>query len=153
MFSMVRGGFRRIAILGGSALLVAFTDRDLAEVLKDLAERGSVIRLYRDREQFDAEQAHSHRGDPSTTDLLRGVPNVHIRVKGGAGRDLMHQKDYCVDCSNGAGLLRDGSANWSIGAERYQDNSVWFTSGRRETDTYERKFDQMWERPSNLLVQ
>jgi phosphatidylserine/phosphatidylglycerophosphate/cardiolipin synthase-like enzyme len=133
--------------------MYAFTDRALASVLKELAEKGSVIRLYRDKEQFETEQAHSHRGHPSTTDLLRGVANVHIRVKGGAGRDLMHQKGYCIDCSGGSGLLRDGSANWSVGAERYQDNSIWFTSDPRQTDEYERKFDQMWARPSNLVVQ
>ncbi len=133
--------------------MYAFTDRELASVLKELGEKGSVVRLYRDKEQFETEQAHSHRGHPSTTDLLQGVANVDIRVKGGAGRDLMHQKDYCIDCSPGAGLLRDGSANWSVGAERFQDNSVWFTSDPRETDTYERKFDQMWTRSSNLVVQ
>lgn len=133
--------------------MYAFTDRELAAVLKELAEKGSVIRLYRDQEQFETEQAHSHRGHPSTTDLLHGVANVQIRVKGGISRDLMHQKDYCIDCSNEAGLLRDGSANWSVGAECYQDNSVWFTSNPRETDTYERKFNQMWTRSSNLVVQ
>ena len=133
--------------------MYAFTDRELASLLRELAEKGSVVRLYRDKEQFETEQAHSHHGHTSTTDLLRGVANVHIRVKGGAGRDLMHQKAYCVDCSQGAGLLRDGSANWSVGAERFQDNSVWFTSDPRETDTYERKFNQMWTRSSNLIVQ
>ncbi len=133
--------------------MYAFTDRELAGVLKELAEKGSVVRLYRDKEQFETEQSRSHRGHPSTSDLLRGVASIHIRVKGGAVRDLMHQKDYCIDCFNDSGLLRDGSANWSLGSERYQDNSVWFTTDPRETDTYERKFDQMWTRPSNLVVQ
>lgn len=133
--------------------MYAFTDRALAGVLRELAERGSVIRLYRDKEQFASEQAHSHRGHPSTTDLLHGVANIHIRVKGGAARDLMHQKDYCIDCSEGSGLLREGSANWSLGAERYQDNSVWFTSDPRQTRLYERKFEEMWTRSSNFVEQ
>lgn len=133
--------------------MYAFTDRELAQVLKQLADRGSVIRLYRDQEQFESEQAHSHRGHPSTTDLLRGVANVHIRVKGGLAKDLMHQKDYCVDCADHAGTLREGSANWSIGAERFQDNALWFTSESKELDAFERKFEEMWNRPSNRIVQ
>jgi hypothetical protein len=133
--------------------MYAFTDRELAEVLRQLAEGRIAIRLYRDKEQFESEQAHSHVGHLSTTDLLRGAANIHIRVKGGLTRDLMHQKDYCIDCFHGAGLLREGSANWSIGAERYQDNSLWFTADPRETELFERKFDEMWNRPSNLVIQ
>lgn len=133
--------------------MYSFTDRQLARVLKDVAQHGSVIRLYRDKEQFESERTHSRRGHPSTTDLLKGIANVHIRVKGGAARDLMHQKDYCVDCSQNAGLLREGSANWSLGAEKYQDNSIWFTSDRRQIALYEHKFEEMWARSSNLIVQ
>jgi PLD-like domain len=133
--------------------MYAFTDRELAQVVKQLAEHGPVIRIYRDQEQFKSEQAHSRRGYPSTTDLLRGVANVHIRVKGGLAKELMHQKDYCIDCANHAGTLREGSANWSIGAERFQDNALWFTSEPGELDAFERKFDEMWNRPSNRIVQ
>jgi hypothetical protein len=133
--------------------MYAFTDRELAQVLMELAAHGPVIRIYRDQEQFESEQAHSHRGHPSTTDLLRGVANVHIRVKGGLAKDLMHQKDYCIDCADRAGTLREGSANWSIGAERFQDNALWFTSEPKELDAFERKFDEMWSRPSNRIVQ
>jgi phosphatidylserine/phosphatidylglycerophosphate/cardiolipin synthase-like enzyme len=133
--------------------MYAFTDRELAQVLKQLAAHGPVIRIYRDQEQFESEQAHSPRGHPSTTDLLLGVANVHIRVKGGLAKELMHQKDYCIDCANHAGTLREGSANWSVGAERFQDNAVWFTSDPRELDAFERKFQEMWNRASNRIVQ
>ena len=133
--------------------MYAFPDRELAQVLKQLAAHGSVIRLYRDQGQLESEQVHSHGGHPSTTDLLRCMANVHIRVKGGLAKDLMHQKDYCIDCVDHAGTLREGSANWSLGAERFQDNALWFTSDPRETEIYERKFEEMWNRPSNRIVQ
>lgn len=131
--------------------MYAFTDRELAQVLQELAGRGTVIRLYRDQEQFASEQA---RGGPSSpANLLRKVPQIHIRVKGDALRDFMHQKDYCMDCGEGSGVLREGSANWSVGAERFQDNSLWFTSDPREIKVFERKFEEMWDRPSNRIVQ
>ena len=133
--------------------MYAFTDRELAEVLKELAGRGTVIRLYRDQEQFAWEQAQARGGFGNTTALLRGVLRLHIRVKGGARRDLMHQKDYCIDCGEGSGVLREGSANWSVGAERFQDNALWFTSNPSETEAFERKFEEMWARPSNRIVQ
>ena len=81
------------------------------------------------------------------------MANVHIRVKGGLAKDLMHQKDYCIDCADHAGTLREGSANWSVGAERFQDNAVWFTSEPKGLDAFEHKFDEMWNRPSNRIVQ
>lgn len=49
--------------------------------------------------------------------------------------------------------LRDGSANWSPGSEKRQDNSVWFSSDPQQIAAYERKFDEMWSRTSNLVVQ
>src|SRR5947209_2756666 len=37
--------------------MYAFTDRELAQVLRQLAEQGPVIRIYRDPEQLELEQA------------------------------------------------------------------------------------------------
>ena len=65
----------------------------------------------------------------------------------------MHQKDYCIDCDKESGVLREGSANWSVGAEHFQDNSLCFTSDPRAIETFERKFEEMWVRPSNRIVQ
>lgn len=133
--------------------MYAFTDRELAVVLKEIAGRGVLVRLYRDQEQFESEKAHAHRGHPDTSEILRGARNIQIRIKGGPIRDLMHQKDYCVDCVSTSGVLREGSANWSVGAERFQDNSIWFTSEPRQVDLFKHKFEEMWNRPSNRIVQ
>ncbi|MDQ2950368.1 MAG: phospholipase D-like domain-containing protein [Acidobacteriota bacterium] len=129
--------------------MYAFTDRALAESLREIAGRGVAVRIYRDQEQFRNEQSFSRSRGFSTSALLRGVVNIQIRVKRGSARDLMHQKDYCVDGK----VLRDGSANWSPGAEKAQDNSLWFTSDAAQIVAYERKFDEMWNRTSNLVVQ
>ena len=131
--------------------MYSFTDRMLAETLRELAQRGVQIRIYRDQEQFRNEQLQlfSRNRGVSTTDLLRGLATVHIRVKRGSPRDLMHQKDYSVDGK----WLREGSANWSPSAEKDQDNSLSISTDPQEIANYERKFGQMWNRPSNLVVQ
>lgn len=129
--------------------MYSFTDRKLATVLKELAARGVVVRIYRDQEQFRKEQSFSRGRGLSTTAMLRHIANIHIRVKGGSPRNLMHQKDYCLDGK----WLREGSANWSPGSEKRQDNSLWFSSDPQQIAAYERKFDEMWDRTSNLVVQ
>lgn len=130
--------------------MYSFTDRVLAQVLRQLAtERGLPIRIYRDQEQFLNEQLLSRNRGMSTSDMLRGLSSVHIRVKQGSRRALMHLKGYCGDDR----WLRDGSANWSPGAEKEQDNSAWVTADPHQVAAYEQKFKEMWDRSSNLVVQ
>lgn len=130
--------------------MYAFTDRYLAEELAELARHGIVIRIYRDREQFEDEERHAseHRYE-STTDLLRGVPNLQIRVKPSGRRDLMHLKAFVIDGT----LLRDGSANWSNAGLKVQDNNVRYTDDAAEVRSFEQAFEEMWARPGNTTVQ
>jgi phosphatidylserine/phosphatidylglycerophosphate/cardiolipin synthase-like enzyme len=133
--------------------MYSFTDRLLAETLRELAQRGVRIRIYRDQEQFHNEQlqlfSRNRNHGVSTADLLRGLATVHIRIKRSSPRDLMHQKDYSIDGK----WLREGSANWSPSAEKDQDNSLSISTDPHQIANYEHKFDQMWNRPSNLAVQ
>ncbi len=130
--------------------MYAFTDKYLAEELARLAERGVVIRIYRDREQFEGEQRHAgeHRSQ-STSEMLRGMRNVSIRVKPSGRRDLMHLKAYVVDGS----LLRDGSANWSAAGLKEQDNNVRYTTDPAEIRAFQQAFAEMWARPGNQSVE
>ena len=130
--------------------MYSFTDRRLAEVLRDLAARRIRIRIYRDQAQYvEEERAAARTREPSTTQMLRGQPNIQVRVKQGPERDLMHQKEFCVDDR----LLRDGSANWSRGGLRVQDNNAHYSSDRKDVDRFERVFEAMWTRRNNLVVQ
>jgi phosphatidylserine/phosphatidylglycerophosphate/cardiolipin synthase-like enzyme len=124
--------------------MYAFTDKSIARELVQLSDLGIVIRLYRDGDQYQQEEA---RGD-STTDILRGHPNIQIRVKHGSRQNLMHLKAFCDGT-----VLRDGSANWSISGLLRQDNSVTVTNNSREVESFERLYDDMWQRNSNLVVQ
>lgn len=128
--------------------MYAFTDRYLAEQLKEVAGRGVKVRIYRDQEQYEEEQRKaSKREDGSAVALLTGQPNIEIRVKG--HRELMHLKAYLIDGT----MLRDGSANWSPSGEKRQDNNAHYTADPTQVDAFRREFEQMWSRRDNVVVQ
>ena len=130
--------------------MYAFTDRRLAEVLNQLAVGTVKIRIYRDRGQYEEEEQKAALfHELSTTRMFRGHVNIAIRVKQGPERDLMHQKSYCVDHR----VLRDGSANWSPNGEKSQDNNARFTSEPQQVKAFERNFEAMWSRSTNLVLQ
>jgi len=122
--------------------MYAFTDRSIAQELVRLADLGIAIRIYRDGEQFQQEE---ERGN-STADILRGHANIHIKVKRPSRQALMHLKAY----TDGT-VLREGSANWSLAGLRVQDNDLTLTT--KNVEAFERLFDELWLRPSNLEVQ
>jgi hypothetical protein len=75
--------------------MYSFTDRRLAAVVNELAARQVEIRVYRDQEQFqDEKRAAARSGEPSTTQSFRGRRTIHVRVKQGSVRDLMHEKAF-----------------------------------------------------------
>lgn len=129
--------------------MYAFTDRYLAEQLREIAGRGVRIRIYRDQSEYEREQEREakNRKSESTTSILSGVPNVEIRVKG--KRELMHLKAYLIDGT----ILRDGSANWSPSGLKRQDNNAHFTADPAQVEAFRRTFEQMWSRPENLVIQ
>jgi phosphatidylserine/phosphatidylglycerophosphate/cardiolipin synthase-like enzyme len=129
--------------------MYAFTDRALAELLIQEADRGTVVELYRDGEQYESEERNAARfRDRSTTELLRGHRNIHIRVKPPSRSDLMHLKTW----SDG-GVLREGSANWSPAALKRQDNNLRFTKNGEEVRSFLNTFEPIWRRPANLVIQ
>lgn len=123
--------------------MYAFTDRGIADELVQRANHGVKIRIYRDFDQYNQEV----RRDSYVLRAFSGNPNISIRVKGNR-RDLMHLKAW----SDGE-LLREGSANWSVGGEKYQDNSLFVLRDQASVTAFERKFEEMWTRPGNQIVQ
>lgn len=128
--------------------MYAFTDRYLAEILLDRARHGVKVRIYRDGEQFEEEQRR-RGGRSSTTNLLRGQPNIEIGVKPASQRFLMHTKAFEIDDS----LLREGSANWSPAGLKDQDNSISFVNDPVALSGFERNFQAIWNRRDNRGVQ
>ena len=130
--------------------MFAFTDRRLAEMLNQLAVGTVKMRIYRDRGQYEEEEQKAARfREFSTTQVFRGHVNIAVRVKQGSERNSMHLKAYCIDHR----VLRDGSANWSPGGEKSQDNNARFTTDGQEIAAFERAFEAMWNRTNNLILQ
>src|SRR5215469_1989766 len=80
------------ARVSGTPLRIAmysFNDRALAQVLITEADRGTVVELYRDGEQYQLEEQNGERfPNGSVTSLFRGHWNIHIRVKPASRADL-----------------------------------------------------------------
>jgi phosphatidylserine/phosphatidylglycerophosphate/cardiolipin synthase-like enzyme len=129
--------------------IYAFTDRILAALLVREAEQGTVMRIYRDGEQYENEERNARRfRDQSTTSMFRGQRNIHVRVKPPSPSDLMHLKAW----SDGE-VLREGSANWSPAALKRQDNNLRFSRDPNEVKAFEADFEAMWNRASNTILQ
>ena len=129
--------------------MYSFTDRVLAEVLIEEADRGAVVELYRDSEQYETEERNGARfRDGSVSSLFRGHSNIHVRIKPASRGDLMHLKVW----TDGM-VLREGSANWSPGGLKRQDNNLRFTENPEEVKAFLTDFDAIWNRPGNLVVQ
>jgi hypothetical protein len=119
----------------------SFTDKPTAEALLAAANRGVKIRIYRDLSQFEDEKSRN----AYMMTMFAGNRNIQIRVKG--SRSLMHLKAWSTE-----GLLRDGSSNLSASA-KHQDNSITLSSDPAEIKEFEEKFQEMWERSDNIVVQ
>ncbi len=124
------------------AALYSATARDFCAALVRASRRGVRIRVYRDGEQVQEER---QRADASCgADLVQAGIEVRVKVP---GRDLMHMKSYAVD----GGLLRTGSANLSIGGEKYQDNDAVFLASPTAAKGFQADFEKMWNRSNNSV--
>ena len=113
----------------------------------DEADAGTTVRVYRDGEQFEEEE-HERHGRSSVTSVFQGHRNIHVRVKPLSHSELMHLK-----CWSDGRILRDGSANWSLAGLKRQDNEIRFTTDFKQVREFNRDFEQMWNRPVNIVVQ
>ena len=139
----------RQAKLAVDVAMYSFTDRRLADALNEIALRGVKIRIYRDQTEYQQEERNALRfHELSTTQMFRGRANIQVRVKRSPERVLMHLKSFAVD----GRLVRDGSANWSLGA-LWQDNNAHYATDPKDISRFEKAFEAMWARPTNLVIQ
>ena len=105
------------------------TDTDVVDALEAAARRGVVVRLYLDA-------GESRRG-AKFFDALEAA-GVEIRFK--PGGPLIHLKSYVVDGK----ILRTGSANFTLGGERRQDNDLIFLTGAADVAAAEAAFERLF---------
>jgi phosphatidylserine/phosphatidylglycerophosphate/cardiolipin synthase-like enzyme len=126
--------------------MYSFTDLELARELVELKKRGVEVRVYRDSSEYKEEERRSGGGrETATAVLLNGGVPVRVKEDG----DLMHLKSYAVDGS----LLRTGSANWSLSGLKRQDNDVAYIESAAAVKDFETKFNDMWLRADNAVLQ
>ena len=114
--------------------------RRALDALRSAALRGAHVRLYLDPEEL----ARLRLSPDHPFVKLTQTHGVETRVKASSD-GLMHMKAYSV---SGA-LLRTGSANESISGLERQDNDVVIISDRAAVAVFDRKFQLMWDRPTN----
>lgn len=128
---------------GSTVNLAAFvlSDYEIIDSLTFAAFRGAKIRIYLDpRELAQLKLKEDH---PFVK--LSRAPGVQIKVKAEA-EGLMHMKSYAVDNS----ILRTGSANESFTGLTKQDNDLLLITDRAAVEAFNRKFEVMWARRSNV---
>jgi phosphatidylserine/phosphatidylglycerophosphate/cardiolipin synthase-like enzyme len=141
-YEAIRGARRSLDIA-----MYSFTDVLLASAVREAGRRGVRIRIYRDGNEYEREQAQARR-HRSTTQTLLGEANIRIRVKP-PGRDYMHLKQMLVD----GWLLRTGSANWSASGEKREDDDADYSTDPNAIERFERDFESLWNRSDNIVVQ
>lgn len=104
----------------------ALTDAVILQALNDADHRGVAIRIVLDpRERHDFIKL----GDLAD--------NVRIKRSG----PLMHLKAYSID----GAILRTGSANFSAGGERRQDNDLIVIRDAGAAAKFDAHFEHMWD--------
>ncbi|MBX0310646.1 MAG: hypothetical protein JHC31_02385, partial [Sulfurihydrogenibium sp.] len=79
--------------------MYAFTDKNLANEIIQLANDGVEVYIYRDSQQMQ------DKGD--TTEMFKGIKNIHIKAKNDKGSfNIMHDKIFIVPGI----VFREGSA-------------------------------------------
>lgn len=133
--------------------MYAFTDKNIANEIIKLAKSGVKVEIYRDDIQM--------RGHTDVSKEFKGIKNISIREKKDHGfGNIMHDKFFIIPNM----VFREGSANFSpsgegalksrkIGNFRDQDNTATYIFSKNIINEAVVKFQEMWNRKSNIIYQ
>jgi phosphatidylserine/phosphatidylglycerophosphate/cardiolipin synthase-like enzyme len=109
------------------------TDRAIIDSLNAAATRGVAVRILLDSTQ------------PSDKTRLADLRTM-VRVK--PHTPIMHLKSYTVDGK----ILRTGSANFSGGGLKHQDNDLVVVRDENAASTFTSRFDEMFKRAEPMRL-
>ncbi|MBY6244083.1 phospholipase D-like domain-containing protein [Methylosinus sp. Sm6] len=112
------------------------TSTPVIDALTRAAQRGVVVRVYR-----DGRDARQPRKLAEAIDRLAAELRVEIRYKGSPA-PFMHLKSYTVD----GRLLRTGAGNFTHGGLKRQDNDLVVVDCASAISTFQAAFEAMWRR-------
>ncbi|SNR77475.1 phospholipase D family protein [Desulfurobacterium atlanticum] len=114
------------------AAIFSFTSKKLARALISAHNKGIKVRVI-----IDQGTAKSKR---CVASILKkaGIP---VRFKRGSGGGLMHNKFAVIDGK----VVITGSFNWTVSAEKRNDENIVIIKGDRETSArFKEKFEHLW---------
>lgn len=112
------------------------TSTPVIDALTRAAQRGVVVRVYR-----DGRDARQPRRLAEAIDRLAAERNVEVRFKPSPA-PFMHLKAYQID----GRLLRTGAGNFTHGGLRRQDNDLIAIDCARAINAFQTAFEAMWRR-------
>ncbi len=108
--------------------MYSFTLDSIGEALVRAAERGVRVRVILERDQVNQYSEYSRLRDAGIDVVLDS--NAH----------LMHDKFAVIDGK----VVLTGSFNWSLSADRYNDENLLILRSGDLASEYESEFDEMW---------
>lgn len=112
------------------------TSTPVIDALTRAAQRGVVVRVYR-----DGRDARQPRRLAEAIDRLAAERNVEVRFKPSPA-PFMHLKAYSID----GRLLRTGAGNFTHGGLKRQDNDLIAIDCARAIAAFQAAFEAMWRR-------
>ena len=109
--------------------MFSFTDEDVARALTDAGRRGVDVKVL-----LDSTQA----GQAPTIRRILGDGGVDFRLDGNSS--LMHHKFAVVDSK----FVATGSFNWTVNANRHNDENLVILHSDEVTDTFADEFSRVW---------
>ena len=117
--------------------IYSFTSKSILKALLRAHERGVKVRVVMD------ESGAKNRGSAYPYLVKYGIP---VRVKRGTGGGLMHHKYAIIDGK----VLITGSFNWTVSAERRNDENLLIIHSPELARVYKENFEKLWARSYSI---
>lgn len=117
--------------------IYSFTDQDIANAYIDAKKRGVQVRVITDRESSSGQYQEP---------VLDSLKEAGIPVKINTHKDLMHMKVTISDNQ----IVTTGSFNYTITAEKYNDEVFVVINSKTTAQTFEKEFAEMWNDTQNF---